>query len=90
MIKFRRRNPEVDAEQFDPNKFPLPDGIKLGATISGGLDAGRYPIYWLTNGDDFIKVLPGDWIITDDLGIKSVAGPEAFQIMYEPIIDVGL
>lgn len=80
MARYRHKPTVVMAEKWFPDKpvagvlFPIPDG-----------EAPFEPDQ--TDGllDDEERVLPGDWIVTDEDGFHTLYSVAEFEQWYEPV-----
>lgn len=74
-LRFRRRPEFVTAEQFLPDE-QWPDCVELGSDGEARVK---------TPGPISFKIRPGNWIVTDERGIRIQMRPEQFQATYEQI-----
>lgn len=75
MKRFRRRPEYVTAEQFwQDDKWP--DCVERGADGEPRVKTG---------GPISFKIRDGNWIVTDERGIRIQMRPEFFEATYEPI-----
>lgn len=94
MARFRKRPPEVEAEQWYPHANI--HGVKLGALLSPiheasisqsskGCRDGRL-WGWLDNGSREGEIVsPGDFIVTDRDGRQTRMSPDEFALEYEAV-----
>jgi hypothetical protein len=77
MPKFCKKPIVVEAEQFDPQRKPWPEGVYN--------DPGRYvwPEYFIDTLEGRMRVMPDDWIITGIKGEKYACRDDIFHETYE-------
>jgi len=74
-MKYRRKVNEVTAQQFWPNVRPWPEGVEeVKATGTYFVDRGSVAV-----------VVPGDYIVTDEIGDIHVLPVEFFEQHFEEI-----
>jgi hypothetical protein len=77
MSKFRKKPVVIDAEQFNPEVRPYPDGVLVGLRSPTG--------FFIRTLEGHHEVTPGDWIITGVRGEKYPCKPDIFEMTYEPV-----
>lgn len=75
MSRYRRRPEEVTAEQFLPDR-PWPSCVEIG---TDGWPRVK------TGGPISFRIRPGNWIVTDERGIRIQMRPDDFAATYQPI-----
>jgi hypothetical protein len=78
-MKFRKKPVVIDAEQFNPDVKPWPNGVVESAASPTG-----YGIHTLEHTAIKHEVTPGDWIITGVKGEVYPCKPDVFAATYEP------
>ena len=81
MPKYRKRPIVIEAEQFFPDAWPWPDGVRL---VKHG-DAVILDLFYIDTLEGGHKVSVGDWIITGVEGEKYPCKPGIFLKTYEPV-----
>ena len=79
-MKFRKKPIVIEAEQFDPDNKPWPDGV-YEIEMHGFLDWG----FRIKTLEGIMRVTPDDWIITGIKGERYPCKPDIFEETYEPI-----
>lgn len=73
-MKFRKKQEVIEAEKFEVEKTPWPDGVVL--------HAGRHGVFTLSG---FLHIADGDWVITNPDGDKRPHTGELFEEIYEAV-----
>ena len=95
-MKFRKLPVVIDAEEFQPDRLPWPDGVLHMAhhqiegwckvpypfTPYGMWSTAKFRIDTLEGGRD---LTPGDWIITGVQGETYPCKPDIFAATYEAV-----
>ena len=84
-MKFRKKPIVVEAEQFFPNK-PHSGGVEQFVTNQTEDENGIKNIWYgwrIKTLEGFMKVSPGDWIITGVKGERYPCKPDIFEATYE-------
>jgi len=76
-MKFRKKPVVVDADQFNPDQKPWPDGVVSDKEKS---KTG----FFIETLEGHGEVTPGDWIVTGVEGEKYSVKPDIFDKTYEP------
>lgn len=76
-MKFRKKPIVVEAEQFQPDRAPWPDGVMGHNRSKTG--------YAIDTLEGLHEVTPGDWIITGVAGEKYPCKPDIFEQTYEEV-----
>lgn len=85
-MKYIKKPIEVEAEQFFPDKLPLPEGVETYTqqkieSLEGVMSSWNgWRIYTL---EGWMEVRPKDWIITGVKGEKYPCNPDIFKMTYE-------
>lgn len=96
MAKFRKKPVVIEAVQFSPNVRPWPEGVELHEPPPGVIvsrtDGSRtemrqqpYPAIHTLEG--WMRVRPGDWVITGVAGEKYPCKPDIFEATYEIVAE---
>lgn len=81
MAKYRKKPIVIEAEQFDPQSNPWPDGvIPWGDVQSRDMSWG-----YIDTLEGKMHVIAGDWIITGVKGEKYPCKPDIFEATYEVV-----
>ena len=81
MPKFRNKPVVIEAEQFDPEREPWPDGVYR---VGGSLPDDNPDLWWrIDTLEGTHRVKPGDWIITGVKGERYPCKPDIFEATYE-------
>lgn len=81
MEVYRKIN-TVQAEQFDGSNSMCDKYRITKQPVKGN----RRFVYNLMNLKESIQVVPGDWIVTEDVGERHVISDEVFAATYEEVI----
>jgi hypothetical protein len=85
MAKYRKKPVVIEAEQFQPDKFPWPAGV-----VPWTVDEPRpRDMSWgyINTLEGKMSVIAGDWIITGVKGEIYPCKPDIFAATYEPVDD---
>jgi hypothetical protein len=74
--KFRKKPLVIEAEQFWPDKKPWPDGVFTHGDIGA-------PEWLIKTLEGWLRVSPGDWVITGVKGERYPCKPDIFEATYE-------
>lgn len=86
-MKFKKKPITIEAEQFNPDIKPYPEGVEITPNcVSGNKETGWVYTYnyWIKTLEGIYEVTPGDWIITGIKGEKYPCKPDIFNLTYEP------
>jgi hypothetical protein len=89
-MRYKKKPVEIEAEQFFPNKLPLPDGVetyiqeKIESPDGVKSSWNGWRIYTL---EGWMEVRPLDWIITGVRGEKYPCKPDIFAETYEEVAE---
>lgn len=89
-MKFQKKPVVVEAEQFDPQRQPWPEGVygvrNGGARVPAGASLGMIDYFQIdiTYGPSVV-VRAGDWIVRDPSVGPIVYEPEIFAATYEAV-----
>ena len=72
---------EVIPDPEDPSRSKLTDGKVVGRCVAGK-SCGRCGKAWSAHGWLHQAVCPGDWIVTDSKGQRTVMTPSAFMLTF--------
>lgn len=90
-MKYRKKPEVVEAEQFDPERRPWPDGVLRGGMMSmyAGETLRRTWFTWVIRlaAGSYAAVREGDWIVTGVKGEKYAVSDDIFRATYEPVAD---
>lgn len=75
-VKFRKKPVVIDAEQWFP-------GCNIHGVLEIEDNTGKYGVVSTLEG--FMRVNPGDWIITGVKGEKYPCKPDVFEATYDPV-----
>jgi hypothetical protein len=78
-MKYRKKSPVVEAEQFWPALEPWPKGVEEDDVLF--LSTG----YRLNSGRGPVIIAAGDWVITDEKGKRSAVNQLVFFRDYEGV-----
>jgi len=81
MAKYRKIAVVIDAEQFQPEVRPWPEGVEPDLTSPTG-----YGIFTLEHTVRAHEVTPGDWIITGVENEKYACKDSIFRKTYEQCV----
>ena len=84
MAKYRKKPVIIEAEQFDPQKQPWPEGVKPWPHPKGYQPRDMSWGYIETLEGDH-HVMAGDWIITGVAGERYPCKPDIFAKTYEQV-----
>jgi len=78
MPRYRKKPIIVEAERFVPGEH-TPKGVKRGDTME---TMDQWQIH---TRQGWVRVRPGDWIITTPDGERYPCAPDVFEQTYEPV-----
>ncbi len=89
MPRYRKKPVVISAEQYLPNKSPVPSGVvEIPAHVLEqykGLLVLHPHLKWIETLEGGHIVTPGDYIITGIKGEKYPVKPEIFEATYEKV-----
>lgn len=91
-MKYRKKPVVVVAEQFDPERWPWPDGVEPGGMMSLYTNNEmtrryRWGSWVIRTAKGYTVVREGDWIVTGVKGEKYTVSDDIFRATYEPVAD---
>lgn len=73
-MKYRKKPVVIEAEQFDIDQVPWPDGV-----------VDMHGTATITTSEGVMRVNHGDWVITGVKGEKYPCKSDIFELTYEPV-----